>query len=67
MTREEKLKDIKEHPENHRHSFAGMIECCTLESGELDLSLIDAHPPVGKNGGVNCDVIEGPCSCGAWH
>jgi len=20
-----------------------------------------------SNGGVECDVIEGPCACGAWH
>jgi hypothetical protein len=21
----------------------------------------------GYNGGVGCDVLIGPCSCGAWH
>ncbi len=21
----------------------------------------------GYNGGIGCDVLEGPCSCGAWH
>ncbi len=21
----------------------------------------------GYNGGTGCDVLEGPCSCGAWH
>jgi hypothetical protein len=20
-----------------------------------------------RNGGVECDVLQGPCSCGAWH
>ena len=20
-----------------------------------------------KNGGVRCDMLFGPCSCGAWH
>ena len=24
MTREEKLKEIKEHPERHRHTFDGL-------------------------------------------
>jgi hypothetical protein len=21
----------------------------------------------GYNGGSGCDVLDGPCSCGAWH
>lgn len=21
----------------------------------------------GYNGGIGCDVLDGPCSCGAWH
>lgn len=21
----------------------------------------------GRNGGRGCDVLSGPCSCGAWH
>lgn len=23
--------------------------------------------PMGRNGGVACDVRRGPCACGAWH
>jgi len=25
------------------------------------------RPDYGTNGGRQCDVISGPCSCGAWH
>ena len=23
--------------------------------------------PFGRNGGVVCDTLTGPCTCGAWH
>lgn len=23
--------------------------------------------PIKKNGGIICDMDEGPCACGAWH
>ena len=67
--RDEKLKDIKEHPERHRHDFGGLHACCTID-GVVDLSLMDAHSQhvdMGTNGGTRCDVTEGPCACGAWH
>lgn len=69
MTREEKLRDIKEHPERHRHDYEGLNACC-FHNGALDLGLIDAHSQyarLGTNGGRACDVTSGPCSCGAWH
>ena len=67
--REEKVKDIKEHPENHKHDFGGLQMCCWYE-GSIDLQLMDMHSEhvdLGRNGGVKCDVTEGPCACGAWH
>ena len=66
---EERIKDIKEHPENHRHAFGDMQACCTKD-GVIDMSIMDAHGKyvdLGTNGGVKCDVAEGPCSCGGWH
>lgn len=65
-TREDVLKDIREHPEEHRHDFWDLQKCCDID-GAIDLALIDAHPALGTNGGVKCDVASGPCSCGAWH
>ena len=64
-----KLKDIQEHPENHRHAFGELSACCMV-GGALDLSLMEAHSKyvdLGTNGGTRCDVVDGPCACGAWH
>lgn len=69
MTHDEKLKDIKEHPKNHRHTFNALQQCCMVD-GVMHLDLIDAHGKyvdLGTNGGVKCDVTTGPCACGAWH
>jgi hypothetical protein len=63
------LRDIKNHPERHRHEFGALQSCCFVE-GALDLKLMEAHreyAPLGRNGGERCDVRSGPCSCGAWH
>lgn len=66
---ERKLKDIKEHPERHRHTFEGLQQCCFV-NGALDMRVMDAHSEyvsMGTNGGQRCDVTSGPCACGAWH
>ena len=66
---EDKLRDIKEHPEKHEHDFEGLTQCCFI-NGAINMSVMDAHAKyasVGMNGGVRCDVTSGPCSCGAWH
>lgn len=63
MTYEERRQDIREHPEQHRHSFPGLQWCCTVD-GAVDTGLMEAHE--GVLGG-RCDVALGPCSCGAWH
>jgi hypothetical protein len=66
--REGKIRHIKEHPEQHRHTFDALQACCYLK-GAIDLATMEAHSSVnlGTNGGVRCDVVEGPCACGAWH
>jgi len=67
---EEKIKDIKEHPENHKHTFDELTACCITPENAVDLSVMDAHSKyvdLGTNGGVKCDTVEGPCSCGGWH
>jgi len=34
----------------------------------LSLAAMQTHEGrFGYNGGQGCDVLEGPCSCGAWH
>ncbi len=65
----DRLQDIKNNPENHKHDFDGLQRCCIID-GALDTMLIEAHSEyvsMGSNGGVACDVSSGPCACGAWH
>lgn len=66
---EAKLKDIAAHPENHKHTFQALQACCLID-GVLDMRVMDAHAEhadLGTNGGRRCDVVSGPCACGAWH
>lgn len=67
MTTEEKLQDIKDNHDKHQHTFAELQACCMV-GGAMDLRVMEAHQglvPQRNPGG--CDVMEGPCSCGAWH
>ena len=50
MTRDERLKDIQDHPKKHHHDFDGLSACCVVD-GAFDLQLMDAHPALGYNGG----------------
>ena len=65
-----KLLDLMAHPERHHHeTLFDIRDCCTID-GNVDLQLFDQHSQyanMGTNGGVQCDVRRGPCSCGAWH
>jgi len=66
---EERIKDIKEHPGDHRHTYEKLQACCT-KGGVIYMEVMDAHSKyvnLGTNGGVKCDTTEGPCSCGGWH
>ena len=63
------LKDIKTNPQNHKHSFKELMICCLIGDA-IDAQLMEAHSandPFGRNGGIACDVMSGPCACGAWH
>lgn len=68
--REDVLRDIQENPLDHAHVDPSSLNACCFVDKALDLGLIDAHSeyaPLNYNGGVACDVLSGPCSCGAWH
>ncbi|MDO8601672.1 MAG: hypothetical protein Q7R62_00870 [bacterium] len=68
-TRESVLKDIQEHPERHMHDWKNLFACCLI-GDTVVLEALVAHAtyvPLGSNGGVRCDVLSGPCACGAWH
>lgn len=66
MEFETKLEEIKSNPDRHKHSWEDLQACCMF-NGSFDPTLMDAHPELGRNGGQKCDVVDGPCSCGAWH
>ena len=69
ITVEERIEHIEKHPEDHQHTFSELSGCCLVD-GAVDSRLIDAHgwfDFAGENGGVSCDVTEGPCACGAHH
>lgn len=70
MTTDERIKDIRENPDRHRHRTFDQLVSCSTENGAVNLAVFQAHEtyaPHGTNGGTNCDVSSGPCSCGAWH
>ncbi|MFA6603838.1 MAG: hypothetical protein WCT10_03255 [Patescibacteria group bacterium] len=67
----QRLREISERPEEHYcHDVAEFNACCMV-GGNFDRMLAEAHLArygnYGRNGGTACDVIEGPCACGAWH
>lgn len=67
--RETKLEDIRKNPRRHRHTYDGLVACCTI-GGAISMQLVGAHQKhvdLGTNGGIRCDVTEGACACGAWH
>lgn len=47
--------------------FEDRIKECVTANG-LDLAKLEEGEGLyGFNGGRGCDVLDGPCSCGAWH
>ena len=68
--KEQKEQDIINNPEKHRHTYDELNNCCISPDGAIDLYIMDLHSKycnIGTNGNSKCDVIEGPCSCRAWH
>ena len=47
--------------------YNDVIELGLQPDGTVMLHMLDEAPAVAINGGHKCDVIDGPCSCGAWH
>lgn len=49
-------------------NFENVIAYATTENGAIDLARMEKlEGRFGSNGGRGCDVLSGPCSCGAWH
>jgi len=57
-------------PEEVGSDFRQVVNYATDKDGVVDLAKIDSfegrysHLP-GRN--RRCDVLHGPCACGAWH
>ena len=67
-TMKDKLKDIQNNPEKHKHKDLDALLTCAFVNGAINLVIMAAHEGLhGYNGGAPCDVSSGPCSCGAWH
>jgi len=48
--------------------FDDVVRYATTPEGTVDLSKMqELEGRFGYNGGQGCDVLSGPCSCGAWH
>lgn len=68
MTHAERIRDIRERPENHKHADLNALMQCCMTQGAIDISVMEAHEGlVGHNAGKGCDVLSGPCSCGSTH
>jgi len=59
---------MEKDKENIGSEFNDVINYAINEKGHLDLRKIEKlEGRFGSNGGRGCDVLSGPCSCGAWH
>ncbi|MDE2001394.1 MAG: hypothetical protein KGI60_02385 [Patescibacteria group bacterium] len=64
------VEQIKEFPEKHVHKDADELYRCCMVKRAIDQTLVQAHGDfvdMGSNAGTRCDVVSGPCACGAWH
>ena len=54
---------------SHLPDFVSLARSVLTDEGVIDLSIIDkaSEGPGPTNGGIRCDVSEGPYACGAWH
>ncbi|MFH0752458.1 MAG: hypothetical protein V1914_02560 [archaeon] len=49
-------------------TFNDIVKNSMTQTGAISLEKLDSFEGrYGNNGGIGCDVLEGPRSCGAWH
>ena len=68
MTLRERIQDILDHPENHRHGIEELEACCTV-NGTLDVILIETHASNTNPTKVElrrCESIILPNGSNAW-
>ena len=63
-----KKSDLEDRVSIVGSTFNDVVRYATTSDGALDLQRMQKlEGRYGTNGGRECDVQEGPCSCGAWH
>lgn len=50
-----------------KRTFNDVLKDAVNEDGSISASKLEGDGSLGYNGGIACDVTEGPCACGAWH
>lgn len=49
-----------------QRDYGQLLDSATTPEG-VDLLAIEGKRTGRVNGGIPCDVVSGPCACGAWH
>ena len=66
----ERIEDVIAHSERHDHYGMSEVNACCTVDGNFYWMLLVAHgayATLGHNPSEECDALEGPCACGAWH
>ena len=64
LSNEDLLKALPELKDKILGCWCSPLIC----HGNVLVELLEAqNNKVKYNGGVKCDMTEGPCACGAWH
>lgn len=61
-----KIKQAEQGEPPANRDFTQLLDTATTSQG-VDLAAIEGMRTGRVNGGIPCDVVRGPCSCGAWH
>jgi len=48
-------------------TFNDVLKKAMNKDGSINASKLEGDGSLGYNGGVACDVTDGPCACGGWH
>jgi hypothetical protein len=64
MNKESRTNKLKETI----HNFNDVLNYAKDKKGNIDIMKMEKLEGIhGYNGRRGCDVLQGPCSCGAWH
>ena len=59
---------VKEKLKETIYDLNDVVKYARDRNGNISISKMEYLEGLhGHNGGRGCDVLRGPCSCGAWH